>query len=175
MRVLLGFLADDGRAAVQQIWSALAREGVAGDHNHRTVNPHISLAIVHEAHQSALEQSLTNDAKDLNPIPVTLPFYGVFTSPRQVVFLGVTVTNALYSVHRTLHETYGNYLDLEQLTAPTSWIPHCSLVLDIAERDLPQAIEVCQDFPLPIETHINRLAIVDNITLKTMWSVDLLS
>ncbi len=173
MRVLLGFLADDGRETVETIWSTLSQQNLSGDIKHQTVNPHISMAIVHKEHQQTLQDHLENLVHDMKPIPVNMPFYGVFTAPRQVIFLGVTITDALYSTHRMLYQEYSQYLQNDGLMIPAHWIPHCTLALDIPETDVSSALDVCRQFPLPINTIIDRLAIVDNQTLETTWSVEI--
>jgi 2'-5' RNA ligase len=153
-----------GDRIVRNIWQALADANVSTSMIDKPFHPHISLGMIPYEKQSGFQNTLKSFATQLSPISVNMPHYGIFTSPGHVIFLGVTVTDALYNLHRTFYQAFANDVDVTTLYTPDFWIPHCTLAYDLTAEKAPLALGVCQQFPLPITSYINEIGVVESDT-----------
>lgn len=87
------------------------------------------------------------------------------------IFLGVTVADALYQLHRTCYQHYAEYFEGNTLFRPETWIPHCTLADGLAVNQLSSTIDICQTYPLPIKAIANRIALVDSDPIEIIDEV----
>ncbi len=92
---------------------------------------HISLAIYDDPPLERFVPALADFAETLTPFEVHLASIGLFADIRNVVFLGVVVTEALLALHRRAHEALGAFRECcWEYYMPGAWVPHVSLALD---------------------------------------------
>ena len=160
------FFDDEGDRVVRDIWQALATANISTSMMDLKIAPHISLGMMkHTQDVKAVVNLLENYSKQVSPIPLNMPYYGVFTSPGHVVYLGLTVTDQLYQLHRGFCQAFKDSLDWTSLYVPDRWVPHCTLAQGLTSQEIPQALEVIQQFALPINLKVNRIALVDDKSL----------
>lgn len=173
MLAVEGFFEDSGDQIVRQLWSDLAENEVSTFMIEKPYVPHITLGGILDHKFEDMENQLMSFAEQFSPIPINMPFFGAFTSPFQVMFLGVTVTDDLHNFHRRFYEHCGDNIDLELLYVPKFWIPHCTLAFQLDDSTLLKALDICRKQELPVETYINRLAIVESRTGEILFTLNL--
>lgn len=149
-------------AAVRRLWAGLAADGVSSVMHEGPYRPHVSLAVMDTAGLDALNAGLASVAAVMSPLALTLSSIGVFPSSEGVVFLGVVVTEALLRVHATVHElavrTAGKLWDYY---TPGRWVPHCTLAYRLQPERIPDAVQVCLQFPLPLVARVAAVSVVE--------------
>ncbi|GEM_PF-1324627 len=171
MLAIEGFFEEHGDQVVRQLWSSLAEQDVSTFMVDKPYIPHITFGGVLDDKFADMKTQLTSFAKQFSPVPVNMPHFGVFTSPFQVLFLGVTVTDTLHDLHRQFYKQCSDNLDMTLLYVPEFWIPHCTLAFQLDDSTMLKALNTCRSQPLPVNTLINRLAIVESTTGEVLYSV----
>lgn len=162
------FFDDVGDQAIRHIWQILAHHQLSDSMIEKNISPHLTLGIVAYENQHEFILRLEAFAKRITATPINMPHYGLFTSPSHVLFLGVTVTDRLYDLHRMFYEDCKDYLDLESLYTPKLWIPHATLAHDLQPEQISQALEHIQHITLPIRAHVNRIALVESDPIEVL-------
>lgn len=175
MLAVEGFFEEIGDRQVRQLWNALAENDVSTFMIEKPYVPHITLGGILDHKFESSKRQFMSFAEQFSPTPVNMPYLGLFTSPFKVIFLGVTVTDALHNLHRQFYEQCSDSIDWNLLYVPKLWIPHCTLAFQLDDTTLLQGLDICCQQPLPVETSINRLAIVESTTGEILSSVILKS
>ena len=162
------FFDELGDSLVRNIWQAFSDHNISESMIEKQISPHLTLGKIPYEKQKDFSKALETFAKDLSPIPVNMPHYGIFTSPAIVIFLGVTVTDNLYNLHRKFYQQFKDYLELESLYSPSFWIPHVTLAHDLQPEQISRAIASCQHVTLPIMTQVNRIALVESDPIEVL-------
>jgi 2'-5' RNA ligase len=164
---------EAGDQTVRIIWQALADQHVSDSAIKLNVPPHLTLGIIRYEDQQNFLPKLKAYADNLHQIPINMPHIGLFTSQNTVIFLGVTVTDALYNLHRQLYQTCVDFVEKDSLYTPEFWIPHVTLAVDLQTEKFPSALEVCQQFTLPITINANAIALVksDNNEILAKYTI----
>jgi len=162
------FFDAQGDKAVRNIWQILANQQLSASMIEKKIAPHLTLGLVPYDKQHDLTRKLEAFANSSSPTPINMPYYGLFTSPGHVLFLGVTVTNQLYEFHRNFYHECQDYLDLDSLYIPDFWIPHVTLAHDLQAEQISLSLESCQHIALPIMTIVNRIALVESDPIEVL-------
>lgn len=170
MLAVEGIFEETGDLTIRSLWQALADNDISTFMVDKPYVPHITLGGIQDNKLEDIKNALPSFAKQFDPIPVNMPYFGVFTSPFQTIFLGVTVTDTLHHLHRQFYKHCSDYLDWELLYIPELWIPHCTLAFQLDDITLLPALEVCRQHPLPVNTSINSLSIVESTTGEILFS-----
>jgi 2'-5' RNA ligase len=114
--------------------------------------PHISLAIFDDIDTGQMERIVKEFAKNHSPIEVSMPSIGSFLTDEGVLYFSPVVTDKLLKYHND----FFNLLDSCKIESndyykPDSWVPHCTLDLDLDIEDLAKNFEICKSFE-PIKT-----------------------
>ncbi len=173
MLTVQGAFEDAGESKVRQYWKTLADNNISSFMIDKPYAPHITLAGIPDDKYEEFKDILPSFAEQFTSIPINMPFLAVFTSPHYVLFIGVTVTDALHHLHRELYKQHPHCVDWDLLYVPSLWIPHCTLAFQLDSSKLSSAIDACSQFPLPINTNINRLEIVESTTAEVLYSIKL--
>lgn len=155
---------DEATQTIRQIWQALTDLKIETNGIDKHISPHITLGMFKEHHSDDLGQLVESFASKFTSLPINMSHYGFFTSPHRIVYLGVTMTDALYQLHRELYRQLASDLDVTTLFVPETYVPHCTLAFDLQPEELPIILDICQQFPIPIMTRANRIALVDSET-----------
>ena len=87
-------------------WKAIDEAGISDSMPKGGYPPHVSLAVCNHLEPNAFEKELSTFAASVAPFRLSFPNIGVFSTSEGVVFLGVTVTEELLSVHAAFHKIF---------------------------------------------------------------------
>lgn len=169
------FLDQQADATVRNLWRNLERLGIPTlrTASHARHHPHVTLAI---AEQPIAKHLLADDnlLKALKPLPgqrLNFPLLGVFPGAASVLFLGAQVTAPLLAAHANVHAAIAAITttatkgsepddDLGRLYKPDSWVPHCTLAMDLDAESLAHAYRELHPYA-GLRAHIERVGLVD--------------
>jgi 2'-5' RNA ligase len=137
-------------AAIQKNRTDLERAAMGNARALALFQPHVSLVVGHDVDVSASLPILQAWAQATPSFPLTFSYLGIFNPPSAILYLGVTVTHALL----TLHSTFTSYLtplmgDVWAHYTEGVWVPHCTLTVELNPADLPTAVARCASIELP--------------------------
>jgi hypothetical protein len=153
------FFDDRADAAVRRLWHRLAEAGLPsletlGHSRHR---PHLSLTVLDAADPPALSEV------DVLP-PLRFPALGTFAGDGGVLFLAAVTTGPLLDVQARLSDR----LQQQGFTQwrhyrPGSWLPHCTLAMNLTPSELSAATGLLAGFP-EIQARVAEIGVVDTET-----------
>lgn len=146
-------------ALVRQLWRALASVGVTSMAE-SGATPHVSLAIWERIEPRTFDAELARLAAETRPMPITFDAIGTF--PAGAVFLRPVADPALIDLQRRCHarlspfagEPWDYYL-------PQSWVPHCTLAMEVPPERMHEALAVAGRAPLPIVGRLEAVGVVE--------------
>lgn len=157
------FFAGADETAVRQQCQRLAQTGI-NDYMVRVGStPHVTLGGFEDdiLDETLLASKMAQFAANVNPIPLTLSYLGLFNTQPAVVYVGVTMSLALLEAHRFFHMLFAGVGELPfAYYLPDTWVPHCTLAEQVGKDAVGQVITHCQQLTLPIKTTATRLALV---------------
>ncbi|MBI1734224.1 MAG: 2'-5' RNA ligase family protein [Candidatus Rokubacteria bacterium] len=146
-------------AAVRDLWRALSEVGVTWMAQSGAA-PHVSLAIWETIDRPRFEVELARFAAETGPIGIS--FDGVGTFPGGTVFLRPTPNRALDALQRHVHARFAALgAGPWDYYLPETWIPHCTLAMDVPPGRVSEALAVAADAPLPITGRLEFVGIVE--------------
>ena len=124
--------------------------------------PHISLGVCDYLETDSLAQELSNFAASVAPFRLSFPNIGIFSTLEGVVYLGVTVTEELLSVHAAFYEIFKKHAQ-EQWEYYTvgRWVPHCTLAFGMSERQIAETVTICRQIAFPISPEVKEIGLVE--------------
>lgn len=162
------FFEDRTEQTIRQIWHALTESNIQISGIDKDVSPHVTLGMFKESHSINLPLQMESFASQFKPLPINMSHYGFFTTPHRIIYLGVTMTDPLYQLHRGLYQQLADELDTTALFVPATYVPHCTLAYDLQPEKLAIALDICQQFPLPIITVAKGVALVESESGQTI-------
>ena len=122
--------------------------------------PHLTLGACEHIHLEPDDDPLAGIVAAVRGEPVAFSSLGQFSGERSVLFLAPVVTVELLSLHQRVSDTLDPIASgWARLYRPGSWVPHCTLAMDLALPDLAVAMEIAA-FSLPLATQIASIEIV---------------
>jgi 2'-5' RNA ligase len=154
------YLNETSEKAIRAIWEAIDRAGISNYLPEAGARPHISLTCYDEGIDIRhFTEALGDFAASWKQIHITFSYIGVF--PKGIVFLGHTVTGRLIETHKAFHHRLSSWLDESfELYLPGTWIPHCSVAMNLPPEDVAAAVDIVRTFPLPMDAVLERVALV---------------
>jgi 2'-5' RNA ligase len=103
--------------------------------------PHITLAIYSSIGEDRLRAAM-RQVMDAHP-PIQLTFRSIqrFDHPRLVFWAAPDASNVLLYAHARVHQLIDPKLCHEHYR-PGSWVPHCSLAMNVTAENKPHALEL---------------------------------
>ncbi|HEX7005227.1 MAG TPA: 2'-5' RNA ligase family protein [Trueperaceae bacterium] len=106
--------------------------------------PHVSLALVETDDVPRLSEVVDLFAADTERCPVTLVSLASFSSSKGVLFLAPVPTRRLLELHARFYARLAaERLEFDELYAPGSWVPHCTLEMGLSGSQLATAFDSC--------------------------------
>ncbi|MGC4044464.1 MAG: 2'-5' RNA ligase family protein [Armatimonas sp.] len=132
----------DARAEenIRRLWDGLADAKLAAALRDGGAIPHLTMAVFKELPDPVgLVDALdTIQATELN---LTMGHIGVFPGEEGVVFAGVTLTNELQELHRTVHTLLEERVgERRAYYLPGRWVPHITLAIRLDGRERAAAV-----------------------------------
>lgn len=163
---------------IRGAWKAINEAGISDSMPKGGYRPHVSLGVCDHLEINPLTQELSNFAASIAPFRLSFPNIGVFSTSEGVVYLGVTVTEALLSVHAAFHEIFKKYAE-EQREYYTvgRWVPHCTLAFGLSEEQIVEAVTICRQIDLPTSTKVKEIGVVEVFptSCQTLYAFNLKS
>jgi 2'-5' RNA ligase len=150
-------------ATVRGMWQSIAATGLPSAMLVGGYRPHVTLAVYDTLQDDGwFASTLEVLAGVAPPVSLTLDSYGVFPTSEGVLFLGVTVTEALLELHNTFHSWFTDYRDgLRGYYAPNRWTPHCTLGLGLTFEQMGAAMRACAAQTIPLVTPVTAFGLVE--------------
>ena len=148
-------------ASIRDAWKAIDEAGISASMLDGGYRPHVSLGVCNHLETDLLAQELSTFATNVTPFRLSFPNIGIFSTSEGVVFLGVTVTEELLSVHAAFHKIFKKYAeDQREYYTVGQWMPHCTLAFGLSEEQIVEAVTVCQRVALPTSTEVKEIGVV---------------
>lgn len=159
------FFDKQADTAVRRLWHRLAASGLPsletlGHCRHR---PHVTLTVLETAQLPAVPD--VEDLLDVRRVPLLrFSALGTFGDGGGVLFLAPVVTAPLLAVHARLNDVLQEQ-GIVQWThyLPGSWVPHCTLAMDLTPAELSTAASLLTGFP-QIQAEVAEVGITDTAT-----------
>jgi 2'-5' RNA ligase len=159
--------ADSGRM-VRSLWRRLADAGIRFMADSRA-DPHVSVAIWEELDVAEAAVAVASLAAATAPLALSFPEVRTFGD--EVVYLAVAASAGLCDLQARVHAGVGRHGGgLWAHYAPASWLPHCTLAMDLGPGQLAAALPVARALPLPLNGHLDRIAIVEFRPIRERFS-----
>lgn len=165
------------KASTQQIDALRHRLVAHGIPIDAGTRPHISLALYQDLNEPTLIDSVRTFALRKCDLGFTLGSVGVFASNESVVFLAPKITHELLSFHADfLNFMQASQQNLNPYYDVNNWIPHCTLGLNLNDRELTDAIRIIKEFDhLPIRGTILQIGVLAFPPNKEIFSTPFLN
>ena len=163
-------------ARIRGAWKAINEAGISDSMPKGGYRPHVSLGVCNHLETDLLAQELSIFATSVTPFRLSFPNIGIFSTSEGVVFLGVTVTEALLSVHAAFHEIFKKHAeDQREYYTVERWVPHCTLAFGLSEAQIVEAVTVCRQIDLPISAEVREIGVVEvsSTSCQTLFSCSL--
>lgn len=129
--------------------------------------PHVSLAVFSEIDLPCLKDIAEEFSRNHSPFPVTLAAIGTFPTTDNVLFLSPVPTPHLLHIHREFHEQLKcNHMRSSAYYHPLKWVPHCTLELELPDKQFTKALKAAHDFYTPIKGEFESIGIVSFRPIK---------
>jgi 2'-5' RNA ligase len=150
-------------AAVRRLWQAVEDAGLPSTMLNLGFRPHLTLAVCESLDLDAFRLELPAMMAALQPIPLTFSSLGTFIQAEGVVYLGVTVTQALLDLHSQIWHLSQAHMDgISHYYVPGIWVPHITLGYDLLLEQVGQVMNTLLKAPLPVSGMANELVITDD-------------
>ena len=161
---------------IRSAWKAIDEAGISDSMPKGGYRPHISLGICNHLESNTFEKELSSFAASVPPFQLSFPNIGIFSTSEGVVFLGVTVTEELLSVHAAFHKIFKKHAeDQREYYTVGQWVPHCTLAFGLSEDQIVEAVTVCRRIVLPTSTKVREIGVVkaSPTNCRTLYSFNL--
>ena len=166
--VELYFDADSDRA-VRNLWKRIADAVGPSYMPESGARPHVSLAVYDHLDSDGFACILEKFAKTLVPFDFMLSSVGTFPTKEGAVFLAPVVNQDLLTTHKTFHDAFAKYRASESpYYFPGSWVPHCTVALDLKPDQIGGAVESCWGASLPIQGNFEQISILEFRPVKEL-------
>ena len=145
---------------IRSAWKAIDDAGISDSMPKGGYRPHVSLGVCNHLESNAFEKELSTFAASIAPFQLSLSSIGIFPTPEGVVFLGVTVTEELLSVHAAFHKIFKEHAeDQREYYTVGRWVPHCTLAFGLSEGQMTEAVTICRQIDLPVSTEVKGIGV----------------
>lgn len=125
-------------------------------------DPHITLAIYDNFKLDIFTEKLKQFSDRLSSEDVTFSSMGIFVLERPVLFLAPVVTKILLSIHSDFYGYFKKYNEKAwDYYKPGSWVPHCTLGIELTWEMVKRANDIIKDLTLPIHGRLEKIGILE--------------
>ena len=163
-------------ASIRDAWKVIDEAGISDSMPKGGYRPHVSLGVCDYLETDSLAQELSIFATSVTPFRLAFPNIGVFSTSEGVVFLGVTVTEELLSVHAAFHEILKKHAeDQREYYTVGQWVPHCTLAFGLSEHQIAETVTICRQIVLPASTEVREIGVVEvsPTSCRTLYAFNL--
>ena len=155
------FFGPEAEEQIRSVWHSFAEEGISRQALDSNGRPHVTvMSSVPYAGASVMEDFVSL-ANSVEPFEVTFSHIGIFPGKEPVLFLGVTHTVALRTLHQRFFDLISPVAEVFEFSKPDSFVFHCTLGFLLRSQDLPRAVELAYAAPLPTKAMVNGFGVVE--------------
>ncbi len=138
------------------------------------IRPHITLSSFESDSIDDFIESFTSYLDHEKISEVTFSGYGLFTSPKNVIYLNPVVDMKLVDINQRFFDYYdSNSLAVGDYYAPGSWVPHCTLASRLSEEEVLKSIpQILSKFQLE-EVAITEVGVIQAEPLEEIFNYKL--
>eukprot|EP00250_Pteridium_aquilinum_P004939 c15115_g1_i1 orf=221-769(+) len=156
---------------ILKIWNVLARRQISTQLIENEDRPHITLFTAPSLEPSKLYGVIKSFAAKQQPLAVVLSAVGSFATEENVLFLAPTPTVSLLAFHEQFFELLKREgLDIGEFYQPGSWIPHCTVALNVPKGRIADAFSIIRDFKLPLTGHVYDIGLAEFAPVREQFS-----
>ena len=102
---------------------------------------------------------------------IWLSTLATFPNTSNVLMLAAVVDTELLAVHSAVHDALaGKVRQPSVLYLPGSWVPHCTLAMDLGSVSAATALALASGLALPLDAHLDRVGIVEFRPVRERFS-----
>jgi len=131
-------------------------------------HPHLSFQGGLSEDLKTIDSKLKNLSSEIIPFPITLGGIDTFEKPERVIFLSVTRTKTLQSIHKKIDDLLQKYcFQTFRFCTPQEWFPHLTLAHgDLTLNQFRKAKKDLENY------HLNYKLTIHNICLVRWYDQD---
>jgi 2'-5' RNA ligase len=149
----------DADAKVHLLYESIREMGIHSSMFEAGYRPHVSLGVCEELDHETFAPELEKFAHSMPALSLSLSHFGTFLGG--VLFLGVTATRKLLTVHKDFQNIFERYTPKQaSYYLVDQWVPHCTLALGLLSSDMSKALTACYATPLPIHAAVTSIGVV---------------
>lgn len=171
MSYVLAFHFDpETEARIRELWAVLAEATGSQKLVESPAYPHITIAVFDSADVWQIQRGVKIIVEN-NPIQeLTLHSLGSFLSSEGVVYIAPAIRDELLYLHRRLVECVQRWGAItSSFHLPGSWVPHCTLGIELSGEQIAQAMQALHEDPHPITGRLDSVVMVDLERLEVVW------
>jgi 2'-5' RNA ligase len=154
-------LGSEAEEQVRSLWRLLADQGISPRELASDGTPHVTVMSSAPFPLAGVTKDLASLAGEFEPFEVTFSHLGIFSGHPAVLFLGVTHTAVLTSLHRRLYDLVSPAAEVFEFARPDVFVFHCSLGYILRPPDLPRAVELALRASLPRKVRVTGFDVVE--------------
>ncbi|MFW9999185.1 MAG: 2'-5' RNA ligase family protein [Candidatus Hodarchaeota archaeon] len=106
------------------------------------MKPHITLSIYENIDINIVKERLLLFSIETKPFKIQISSIGYFPSEESVLFLNPKASIELLNFQQKAYNLFKNF---KTKSSPITWIPHCTLGINIQMENLPRAIDIIKE------------------------------
>lgn len=163
------FFDKESDAQIRKIWRSLKESGISSWMEDSGSVPHVTLSVFGELDADEADRRLASFAEKVSGFPLVFASIGAFPTDEGVLFLAPVVTGELLRVHNAFHDFFADLRE-DQWTyyLPDSWVPHCTLAINIEWEEVHKALEHVIKIYSPLCVEVDRVALVEYHPVKVL-------
>jgi 2'-5' RNA ligase len=161
----------DSATPVRTLWRRMAEAGIRFMAE-SGADPHVSLVIWDSLPVDRAIEEVSALAAATPPVPVTFTEVRAFGS--DVVYLALAPSTRLADLQARVQTRLGPLgTDAWPHYHPATWVPHCTLAMELGAATVDTALAVAAGFELPMSARLDRMAIVEFRPVRERYSQSL--
>jgi|LFRM01.1.fsa_nt_gb 2'-5' RNA ligase len=163
------FFDKESDAQIRKIWRSLKESGISSWMEDSGSVPHVTLSVFGELDADEADRRLASFAEKVSGFPLVFASIGAFPTDEGVLFLAPVVTGELLRVHNAFHDFFADLReDQWPYYLPDSWVPHCTLAINIKWEEVHKALEHVIKIYSPLCVEVDRVALVEYHPVKVL-------
>ena len=128
---------DDSSFPIKQVFKKFCEEKISSILYEINMKPHITLSIY-----ESIDAQTAKDRLFLFCIEIQISSIGYFPSEESVLFLNPKATNELLNIQQKI---FSLFKDFEAEISPITWVPHCTLGINLQKEAIAKAIDIIKE------------------------------
>lgn len=156
------FFDKNSEEKIRGIWRSLKESGICSYMNDSGSIPHITLSVFNKIDVADTDKRLTSFTESASKFSLLLLSIGAFPTEEGVLFLAPVVTEELLRFHKSFHNAFDDLKeDRWPYYMPGSWVPHCTLSIDIGRERVHEALDTVIKKYRPLIIEVDRIGLVE--------------